>query len=403
MQLQLDWINDSSAISLVDALSFPQNTIRGERIMEELNEASEKLNKLTDRDVRILYLPPMTVAAIHIIGQDASGDHAEYKSAIILDEFIKSANLKTVYPAARNFGFNNPDGVPDDDPSHGYERWISIPDDMEVPAPLVKKHLNGGLYAAHVIPIGAWDEGWLPLHEWVANNDRFMFRWGTVDGVCGWLEEHLNYWGWYDPSDGKINQVDLLMPVKPKFAASVKHPQERIMETFKYNGMPVEVVEWDETLWCGKIERACNTMDEPDMWKLSNEFLSQDRTAINERLETAANTLLHFDFFTSERPASAMFAFLVKTENQPEGFDVQEVPAGQYMRLDLSPESAKSLGVEPWGGGRPPTEWISERLAPQFGYEQVFNLPFIEYYGYLNGSTDEVVNAFLYVPVEKSK
>ena len=48
-------------------------------------------------------------------------------------------------------------------------------------------------------------------------------------------------------------------------------------------------------------------------------------------------------------------------------------------------------------------EWISERLASQFGYRQVFDLPFIEYYGYLNGSTDKVVNAFLYVPVEKTE
>jgi len=23
--------------------------------------------------------------------------------------------------------------------------------------------------------------------------NRFDFRWGTIDGVCGWLEEHLNY------------------------------------------------------------------------------------------------------------------------------------------------------------------------------------------------------------------
>jgi len=133
---------------------------------------------------------------------------------------------------------------------------------------------------------------------------------------------------------------------------------------------------------------------------ISDASAAKDHNAINKRLETTVNTLLHFDFQTSERPAAAMFAFLVGTDNQPDGFDVKKVPAGKYMRLALVDESAKALGVEPWQGGPPPIEWISERLAPQFGYRQVFDLPFIEYYGYLNGSTD-VANAFLYVPVKK--
>jgi DNA gyrase inhibitor GyrI len=392
---------------MINFLSLPKNHINMKEeipIMEslkDLNISNEKLNKLTAKDVRIIYLPPMTVAAIHIIGQDANGEHAEYTSAAILDEFIEKANLKTTYPSARNFGFNNPDGVHDDDPAHGYERWISIPDDMDVPAPLIKKHLDGGLYAAHVIPMGAWDEGWMPLYNWVdENNARYIGRWNTIDGVCGWLEEHLNYWDWNESYDGKVvNQVDLLMPVKPKFAATTKHPQETIIDTFKYNGAHIEVVAWSETVWCGKLGYAVNNTDVPDMRGLSEASAAQNPTAINERLENA-NSLLHFDFFTSERPAAGMFAFLVGTEDQPEGFDVKKVPAGKYMRLDLAPETAKALGVQPWNGGCPPIEWISERLAPQFGYRQVFDLPFIEYYGYLNGSTS-VVNAFLYVPVEK--
>jgi hypothetical protein len=41
--------------------------------MSELNQASEKLEKLTDRDVRIIYLPPMTVASAHYIGENCEG------------------------------------------------------------------------------------------------------------------------------------------------------------------------------------------------------------------------------------------------------------------------------------------------------------------------------------------
>ena len=96
-------------------------------------------------------------------------------------------------------------------PGHGYERRISIPDGMAVSDPFDKKRLDGGLYAAHMILFGAWDEGWPSLHRWVSESSRFDFRWETVEGVCGWLEEHLNYWNW----DSSLNrQLDLLLPVR---------------------------------------------------------------------------------------------------------------------------------------------------------------------------------------------
>lgn len=28
-------------------------------------------------------------------------------------------------------------------------------------------------------------------------SDRYEFRWKTIDGVCGWIDEHLNYCNWY--------------------------------------------------------------------------------------------------------------------------------------------------------------------------------------------------------------
>lgn len=214
--IKLNLLEDPDLLEVVDSINVGKRLKKEEKAAENLQAASEKLNKLTDKDVRIIYLPPMTVASIHVVGQDERGNHAEYKSAVILEEFIEKTNLRSMYPAARNFGFNNPDGIPDDDSAHGYERWISIPEDMEVPAPFVKKHLDGGLYAAHCIPEGAWEEGWLPLHEWVSNSQTFDFRWGTVEGVCGWLEEHLNYWDWNKSYDGKVNQIDLLLPVKER-------------------------------------------------------------------------------------------------------------------------------------------------------------------------------------------
>lgn len=66
----------------------------------------------------------------------------------------------------------------------------------------------------------------MPLYNWVdENKDRYVGRWGTIDGVCGWIEEQLNYWDWNITYEGKAaNQIDLLMPIKPKFAAGTKHP-----------------------------------------------------------------------------------------------------------------------------------------------------------------------------------
>ena len=171
-------------------------------------------NMLKDAEVRIVCLPSVAVAAVHITGQNADGAHAEAVSAAILSDFIERTNLGLVYPAARSFGFNNPDAVPDDDPNHGYERWITIPANMEVVAPFIKKRLGGGLYASYRIQYGDWEDKWIALHDWVRESEQYDFRWNTINGVCGWLEEHLDYGNWH-VQDG-VRQIDLMIPIKFK-------------------------------------------------------------------------------------------------------------------------------------------------------------------------------------------
>lgn len=403
--IKLNLMDDTALLEAVDALMVQKIPLKEKKTAEDLQAASEKLNKLTDRDVRIVYLPPMTVASIHIVGQDTNGEHAEYISAMILDDFIEKTNLKTVYPAARSFGFNNPDGIPDNDPAHGFERWISIPDDIKVPAPLTKKHLEGGMYAAHVIPMEAWDEGWMPLYNWVdENKDRYVGRWSTIDGVCGWIEEHLNYWDWNNSYDGKApNQVDLLMPIKPRFAAGTRHPQERIVETFNYNGIPIEVVEWSATIWCGKIGYAENNTDEPNVDLILSGYMALPIPTMNERIEPDWDVCMSVNYFSKERPNGVMFADLAGTENQPEGFDVYTLPAGQYLRLAINEDSAKALASQPFNGGIPPYEWVGEQLAPQFGYLYGDDrLPVFEYYGYYKPEKNAHEFRYLYVPVRKA-
>ena len=189
-----------------------------------MDQASEKLNKLTDRDVRIVYLPTTTVASAHHIGEGCEG--VVYGQ---ISKFINENNLHEKKPDFRAFGFNNPMAGLEGTPSAGYEAWVTIPDDMDVPAPLVKKQFNGGLYAAHMIPMGAFEEwGW--LRQWVLSNDKYEHAWGEIrvtpyDKEMDWaMEEPLNFYNIVRELENGADtqQLDLLFPIKPKFAANTK-------------------------------------------------------------------------------------------------------------------------------------------------------------------------------------
>ena len=184
--------------------------------MEELNKANEKLNKLTDRDVRIVYLPPMTMASIHCVDKDGNGA-PETESGDLLFEFIKTKNLPEIKPDFRHFGFNNPH-EPSSGKGHGYERWVSIPDNWEISEPFAKKQFPGGLYAAHMIPMGSFEE-WNWLYEWANNHKKYQIQWGKPEYSYGCLEEHLDAFHHYlwshDECDQRL-QLDLLIPIKER-------------------------------------------------------------------------------------------------------------------------------------------------------------------------------------------
>ena len=205
--------DDESLLEAVDALTVTRSNFREEKTMEELNQASHRLEGLTDRDVRIVSLPPFTVASYQYVG-----DAPEDRTGEEIDRFVLSRDLHRLYPAMRHFGFNAPNPA-DATGMHGYERWVTIPDGMEVPEPLVKKRFDGGLFAAHMIPMGAFEEwGWLT--EWVMKSKKYDFN--IIDRGNGYhfglFEEHLNYVNYVadrtmSPED---IQLDLLISVKLK-------------------------------------------------------------------------------------------------------------------------------------------------------------------------------------------
>jgi len=118
--------------------------------------------------------------------------------------------------------------------------WVSIPDDMEVPAPLIKRTFHGGLYAAHMIKMGGWDD-WRLLRQWVKENGKYasawgMPRWETYEaGMEHCLEEQLNFWGNHQNPEFKSDdmQLDLLFPVE---LVDIKNAMT--MTDFRYLHLP---------------------------------------------------------------------------------------------------------------------------------------------------------------------
>lgn len=210
--LRLDRLCDADVIKTIEPLTPAKFKFKEVRPMDSLNKANEALNKL--KRVRIVMLPPCTVASYHYVG-----DNPEETAGDAVDKFVRESGLYELKPDARMFGFNHPNPSPDRQ-YHGYEVWVTIPDDMEVPAPLVKKKFKGGMYAAHTIAFPDFNE-WELLCKWAEESDKYEADWSKegdeIMGGC--LEEHLNWvysshMGW--PENGIDGYIDLLLPVRMK-------------------------------------------------------------------------------------------------------------------------------------------------------------------------------------------
>jgi DNA gyrase inhibitor GyrI len=146
-----------------------------EKNIRELDEqmTDETLQKLEDKDVRIIYLPPMTVAAARFSGEAEYGVGPEATGMI--EKFVYEKELLKIKPDARGMGFDcsrEDLRVQAGATPTAYEAWVSIPEDMVVKPPLVKKTFSGGMYAAHVLR--DWNfQDWRLLQEWVSESERY--------------------------------------------------------------------------------------------------------------------------------------------------------------------------------------------------------------------------------------
>ena len=204
-------LKDDVLADSIESLGLISINFKEDQTMEKLKKAEAGLSRIGD--VRIIYLPPSAVAAAHYVG-----DEPEIHVNEMLDRFVRETGLHRRKPDLRHYGFNHPNPT-DATGFHGYESWVTIPEDMELPAPLVKKLFVGGIYAAHMISFGSFNE-WDLLLNWVNSNEKYEFAGDMADQehMCGLLEEHLNYISHVELANTEPEefQLDLLVPVRER-------------------------------------------------------------------------------------------------------------------------------------------------------------------------------------------
>lgn len=171
-KIRLDMLEDSELSEVISTLSLSKNALKENVSMSELNKADEILSK--PLNVRIVLLPPFTVASFHYIGEDPE-EHA----GAAMDRFIRESSLYELKPDSRFFGFNHPNPGVRDDGLYGYEVWVTIPNDMEVPPPLTKKRFDGGLFAAYTIKFPEF-QYWKELQHWVNDNEQYDINYSEL-------------------------------------------------------------------------------------------------------------------------------------------------------------------------------------------------------------------------------
>ena len=206
--------SDEIILNALNSLTLSKVNFKEEKSMNDLNKANEALSTL--KKVRVIQIPPLTVASAHFIGENP-----EETAGDMVSKFAKDVNLYEIKPDSRAFGFNNP-SPSDDGKPYGYEFFATIPDDLDVPAPLVKKKFKGGIYAVHTIEFPNFHE-WDYLNDWVHNNNKYAPDYAeNEEGVINrkyCLEEHINWiyanhLGW--PENFIDGMIDLCIPVKLK-------------------------------------------------------------------------------------------------------------------------------------------------------------------------------------------
>jgi DNA-binding transcriptional MerR regulator len=227
--LKNEAVNNGLFISLVESLLQRVNSSRNlEQLFSSLeshtdvtqtmpqNLPSERIIVMVEKqleNVRLVRLPAMTVASYR-----AESESPEMDCFKVTNKFVLENNLHK-QTGFRHFGFNNP--IPTEgNPIYGYENWVVIPDDLTVPPPLVKKKIEGALYASIPTSMGEIGErGWL-LHEWILKHDEYEadLKFQQDTGMTAYLEECIDFESFIVAFENPQikQQLDILAPIKRK-------------------------------------------------------------------------------------------------------------------------------------------------------------------------------------------
>jgi len=244
VSINLDFINNSTALELARPLSLVQKNIKmnPDETIGDLFKAADILNKL--ENIRVLYVPPMTVASIYCMGENS-----EQKAWQAITDFVMQNNLLDIKPDLRMFKipYQNATGN-----SFGDEAWVSIPDGLTVPPPFVKKKFLGGQYAAHVMDENNSFEVALGMQDWINESDKYQYDYNgnlsrcippinEIDSFGGMhldLIEVLNFNSFKKP--GFEIQTDYLTPIKDY--ALAEEVSEEIPDSIERCGFKASIV-----------------------------------------------------------------------------------------------------------------------------------------------------------------
>ena len=231
VHLNLDLLNDDSVQKLSESLSLVQKNIKESFNMNELNQASETLDKLKEKYVRVVLLPPMTVASIfcEIENHNPDNPYEVWGNANdIVEKFINDVDLLKIKPDFRWFQYGNSELTT-------CCVRITIPENLEVSAPFTKSIHSGGLYAVYTNNPENDDEGriaetWAENsedYEWEAREARFEERFNP-NNIYGLKKNDSEFRDFYLP----IKEIEKLTEEQEeKLNNDLKNTEKLICQT----------------------------------------------------------------------------------------------------------------------------------------------------------------------------
>jgi len=165
VRLNLNLLTDDSVIKMAESLSLVQKNIKENfnMNMEDLNKANETLEKTKENYVRVVYTPMETVAKM-----SCENDPPNENEKAVMERFIRDVDLLKIKPDFKCLCFGH-----GGDWRERSEFFVTIPENLEVPAPFAKTTFPGGLWAVYTITPKIADDIDV-VSEWLKNSDEYI-------------------------------------------------------------------------------------------------------------------------------------------------------------------------------------------------------------------------------------